>query len=80
MCVIIISHTILNFTPSHITGNYQLALRCYKDIHNRFPDNIDCLKFLVRLTSDLGLKEAQEYSILLRKAEKTQEAKKQVSK
>ena len=38
---------------------------------------MDCLKFLVRLCSDLGLKEAQEYSLKLRKAEKILEAKRQ---
>ena len=39
---------------------------------------MDCLRFLVRLTSDLGLKEAQDYALLLKKAEKTAENKRQV--
>lgn len=59
-------------------GNYQQALRCYRDIHERFPDNIDCLKFLVRLSTDMGLVEAQEYSLLLSKAEKAEETRKMV--
>lgn len=58
-------------------GNYQQALQCYKEIHKKFPENVDCLKFLVKLCSDLGLKESQEYSLKLRKAEKLQEAKRQ---
>ena len=58
-------------------GNYQQALQCYKQIHKRFPENLDCLRFMVRLCSDLGLKEAQEYSLKLRKAEKAAEVKQQ---
>lgn len=37
------------------------------------------LKFLVRICSDLGLKEAQEYATKLKKAEKAKELKEQVS-
>ena len=62
----------------HLAGNYQQALQCYRDIHERFPDNIDCLKFLVRLSSDMGLAEAQKYSLLLSKAEKAAEARRMV--
>ena len=60
-------------------GNYQHALQCYKDIHNCFPDNADCLKFLIRLCSDMGLREAEDYSLALRKLEKALEVKKQVN-
>lgn len=63
------------FSPS---GNYQLALHSYKQIHKKFPESVDCLKFLVKLCSDLGLKESQEYSLKLKKAEKMLEARKQV--
>ncbi|CAI8003546.1 Intraflagellar transport protein 88 homolog [Geodia barretti] len=59
------------------TGSYQQALQHYKSIHQRFPENVDCLRFLVRLTSDLGLKEAQDYALLLKKAEKASENKRQ---
>ncbi len=31
-------------------------------IQRRFPTNIEALKFLVKLCSDMGLKEAGEYS------------------
>ncbi len=59
-------------------GNYQQALQCYKQIHRKFPESVDCLKFLVKLCSDLGLKESQEYSLKLKKAEKMLETKRQV--
>lgn len=57
------------------TGQFHKALTEYQDIHNKFPDNIECLKFLIRLCSDLGLKEAQTYAAELKKAEKAKELK-----
>ena len=66
---------------SHVPlGNYQQAFQYYKLIHKRFPDSVDCLKFLIRLCTDLGLKESQEYSLKLRKVEKAKEAKAQGAK
>ncbi|KAI9338744.1 hypothetical protein BDR26DRAFT_862707 [Obelidium mucronatum] len=55
------------------SGNYQQAFETYKKIHLRFPDNIECLRFLVRICTDLGMKEAQEYVLKLAKAEKGRE-------
>ena len=37
------------------SGNYQGAFEKYKEIHARFPDDVECLKYLNRLCSDLGL-------------------------
>ncbi|PIO55499.1 tetratricopeptide repeat protein, partial [Teladorsagia circumcincta] len=51
-------------------GNYQKALELYKNIHKKFPANIECLKFLVRITTDLGMPEAKEYVEKLGKAER----------
>lgn len=59
------------------SGNYHKALETYQHIHKKFPDNVECLKFLVRLCTDLGLKEAQEYANKLKKAEKAKELKEQ---
>ena len=58
-------------------GNYQNAYNCYKTVHNSFPENMECLKFLVRVSNDLGLKEAFEYSDKLKKLEKSKEIKDQ---
>lgn len=55
------------------TGQFHKALLEYQDIHSKFPENIECLKFLVRLCSDLGLKEAQLYATELKRAEKAKE-------
>ncbi|XP_032878628.1 intraflagellar transport protein 88 homolog [Amblyraja radiata] len=59
------------------SGNYQKALETYKDIHRKFPENIECLRFLVRLCTDMGLKEVQEYATRLKKIEKLKEIREQ---
>lgn len=51
-------------------GNYQQALRIYKRVLQLFPNNMDCLKLLVRIGRDLGLKETEEYVEKLKKLEK----------
>uniref|UniRef100_A0A9J7Y3A8 Intraflagellar transport 88 homolog n=1 Tax=Cyprinus carpio carpio TaxID=630221 RepID=A0A9J7Y3A8_CYPCA len=78
-----------------ISGNYQKALETYKDIHQKFPENvifsfyfsvilnflcpsrdIFCqagLRFLVRLCTDMGLIEVQNYATKLKKVEKIRE-------
>uniref|UniRef100_A0A667YWP7 Intraflagellar transport 88 homolog n=1 Tax=Myripristis murdjan TaxID=586833 RepID=A0A667YWP7_9TELE len=53
------------------------ALETYKDIHRKFPENVECLRFLVRLCTDMGLKEVQEYATKLKKVEKMKEIREQ---
>ncbi|CCD74417.1 Intraflagellar transport protein 88 homolog [Caenorhabditis elegans] len=52
------------------TGNYQRAFELYRQIHRKFPQDLDCLKFLVRIAGDLGMTEYKEYKDKLEKAEK----------
>uniref|UniRef100_A0A0N5C1U6 TPR_REGION domain-containing protein n=1 Tax=Strongyloides papillosus TaxID=174720 RepID=A0A0N5C1U6_STREA len=52
------------------SGNYQKALNLYKEIHRKFPENVECLKFLVRICTDLGMAEAKIYHEKLEKIEK----------
>ncbi|KAJ8253448.1 hypothetical protein GJAV_G00213070 [Gymnothorax javanicus] len=59
------------------SGNYQKALDTYKSIHQKFPESIECLRFLVRLCSDMGLKEVQDYATKLKKVEKMKEKREQ---
>uniref|UniRef100_A0A0R3T9T1 TPR_REGION domain-containing protein n=1 Tax=Rodentolepis nana TaxID=102285 RepID=A0A0R3T9T1_RODNA len=59
------------------SGNFQKAFEVYKKIHNKFPDSIECLQFLVRLQSDTDLPEADMYMDKLDKAIKLREAKEQ---
>ncbi|XP_052527114.1 intraflagellar transport protein 88 homolog isoform X7 [Tympanuchus pallidicinctus] len=59
------------------SGNYQKALEKYKVIHQKFPENVECLRFLVRLCTDMGLKEVHEYLTKLKKVEKLKEIREQ---
>uniref|UniRef100_A0A670HYS2 Intraflagellar transport protein 88 homolog n=1 Tax=Podarcis muralis TaxID=64176 RepID=A0A670HYS2_PODMU len=59
------------------SGNYQKALDTYKAIHRKFPENAECLRFLVRLCTDMGLKEIQEYATKLKRVEKLKEIREQ---
>lgn len=59
------------------SGNYQKALETYKEIHRRFPENVECLRFLVRLSTDMGMTEVQEYATKLKKVEKMKEIREQ---
>uniref|UniRef100_A0A914DVC1 Intraflagellar transport protein 88 homolog n=1 Tax=Acrobeloides nanus TaxID=290746 RepID=A0A914DVC1_9BILA len=52
------------------SGNFQKALELYRQIHRKFPNNIECLKFLVQLCKDLRMPEEKEYADKLRKVEK----------
>ncbi|XP_074788221.1 intraflagellar transport protein 88 homolog isoform X3 [Athene noctua] len=61
----------------HLSCNYQKALEKYKVIHRKFPENVECLRFLVRLCTDMGLKEVQEYMTKLKKVEKLKEIREQ---
>lgn len=45
----------------------------YKEIHQSHPDNVECLRYLVHLCTELGRRDdAQEYMAKLRKAERAQ--------
>ena len=55
------------------SGNYHKAMDTYRAVHRRFPENVECLKFLVKLASDMGLREAQDYALELKKAERSKE-------
>nr|XP_057939069.1 intraflagellar transport protein 88 homolog isoform X4 [Doryrhamphus excisus] len=59
------------------SGNYQKSLDTYKEIHRKFPENVECLRFLVRLSQDMGLQEVQDYATKLKKVEKMKELREQ---
>ncbi|XP_022915700.2 intraflagellar transport protein 88 homolog [Onthophagus taurus] len=61
------------------SGNLHKALILYQEIHKMFPENSECLRFLVRLCSDLGMREAQDYALELKKLEKVKEVRERVS-
>jgi len=52
-------------------GAFPQALAKYKHIHAQHPDNIECLRYLVHICTDLGRKdEVHDYVVKLRKAER----------
>src|SRR6218665_368055 len=72
-------------------GIYQQSFNMYQSIHGKFPDNSDCLKFLIRICTEfaddngqLGLsgsrnymKLAEEYTETLKRIEKNREIREQ---
>jgi len=56
-------------------GALPQALSKYKEINVLHPDNVECLRYLVHLCTELGRRDdAQEFITRLRKAEKNQQA------
>lgn len=55
------------------TGSSQRALSLYEEIYAEYPDNIECLRFLVQLCKELGLP-FEEYAGQLRQLERQLEA------
>lgn len=53
---------------------YQQALKMFQDINAQYPDNLDCLRYLVMICKDLGLN-YEAYSVQLQKLERVQVSK-----
>lgn len=47
------------------SGNYQRAYEFYKKIHERFPEDAECLRQIITICIDLGKKEGVEYAAKL---------------
>ena len=58
-------------------GEYPQAKRMYEDIHRRYPENMECLRYLVHLCKDSGLvDEANDWFKRVKQLEKKLEAEK----
>jgi len=56
------------------SGDYALAFEIYRAIHADFPDNIECLRYLVHICDDLGKKDqSHDYVVKLRAVERALE-------
>merc|ERR1719261_2403679 len=56
------------------SGDYALAFEIYRLIHADFPENIECLRYLVHICDDLGKKDqSHDYVVKLRGVERTLE-------
>lgn len=71
-------------------GNYQQSFNMYQSIHGRFPDNSDCLKFLIRICTEFAednqsgisgsrnyAKLAEDYTETLKRIDKNRELREQ---
>ncbi|XP_022829262.1 intraflagellar transport protein 88 homolog [Spodoptera litura] len=61
------------------SGRYQEALSLYKKMNTRFPDNVQCLKLIVKLCGDQGLSETTSWTRELQRAQARVKQKEQVS-
>ncbi|XP_075972399.1 intraflagellar transport protein 88-like protein nompB [Anticarsia gemmatalis] len=61
------------------SGKYQEALALYKKMNTRFPDNVQCLKLIVKLCGDQGLSETTAWTRELQRAQARVKQKDQVS-
>ncbi|GET89763.1 intraflagellar transport protein IFT88, putative [Leishmania tarentolae] len=51
-------------------GDYVQAKRLYEQVHRKYPDNVECLNYLVQLCKDAGLnEEANAWLKAMKKAE-----------
>ncbi len=41
-------------------GSYQQAKRCYEQIHLKYPDNVECLRYLIQICTDYDLKKEKK--------------------
>ena len=55
-------------------GNFQKALKIYEAIYQEYPDNLECLRFLVLLCKDMGL-DFEEYAKELNRIEEENNAR-----
>ncbi|KAL0488498.1 intraflagellar transport protein 88 [Acrasis kona] len=52
-------------------GAYKQAKKCYESIHNKYPENLEGLKYLVNICTELGSKkEKKAYNTKLKELEK----------
>eukprot|EP00796_Vickermania_ingenoplastis_P008694 gene8694-6115_t len=56
-------------------GEYLVAKRLYEQIHRKYPENVECLRYLVQLCKDGGLAdEANEWLEVMNKVERKRAA------
>ncbi|CAF1310006.1 unnamed protein product [Adineta steineri] len=58
-------------------GDYTAALEKYKWIHQHFPEDTDCIQFLIKISTDLGLHDREMYENELKKVNKLKEIQQQ---
>ncbi|XP_077393350.1 intraflagellar transport protein 88 homolog isoform X1 [Festucalex cinctus] len=62
------------------SGDRPKALETYKEIHRKFPEDAQCLRFLVHLCQSMSQLEGHDYASKLKKVEKMEELREQRAK
>lgn len=74
------SYFLLRVAGSYRKINAQKSMQLFQQIHEKFPDNIDCLRALIHLTQSQGLTELHDsYIEKLEKIEKQKEVRQRIN-
>jgi intraflagellar transport protein 88 len=74
------SYFLLRVAGSYRKINSQKSLQLFQQIHEKFPENIDCLRALIHLTHTQGMNELHDaYVDKLEKIEKQREVRQRIS-
>jgi intraflagellar transport protein 88 len=74
------SYFLLRVAGSYRKINSQKSLQLFQQIHAKFPENVDCLRALIHLTSTQGISELHEtYVDKLDKLEKQKEVRQRIN-
>lgn len=74
------SYFLLRVAGSYRKINSQKSLQMFQQIHEKFPDNIDCLRALIHLTHSQGMNELHDaYADKLEKLEKQKEVRQRIN-
>lgn len=74
------SYFLLRVAGSYRKINAQKSMQLFQQIHEKFPENIDCLRALIHLTHSQGLNEQHDvYADKLEKIEKQKEVRQRIN-
>lgn len=74
------SYFLLRVAGSYRKINSQKSLQLFQQIHEKFPENIDCLRALIHLTHSQGMNELHDvYTDKLEKLEKQKEVRQRIN-
>lgn len=74
------SYFLLRVAGSYRKINSQKSMQLFQQIHEKFPENIDCLRALIHLTHTQGMHELHDmYADKLEKIEKQKEVRQRIS-
>lgn len=74
------SYFLLRVAGSYRKINSQKSMQMFQQIHDKFPENVDCLRALIHLTHSQGMNELHDvYADKLEKLEKQKEVRQRIN-